>query len=231
VRPHGNEPRLRWSTLAERGGQRLRATRPWSPRQGAASVAVLAIHATIITVAILATRSRDSQTSVRDFVSTWILTPTAPAPKTPNPQSLPPAPSFTIDPIQIEPPKMESVPMPPAGTSGAIDWTMEAERAAAAISAGPKGRQFGSRPGSGFQEEQPHPPPAHQPGEGYRDEFGNSVVWVNDRCYAVSEPGTFGTPDFLSRARPTYTVCIDRSAPEGELFKDLPAYKKRHPQQ
>ena len=203
----------------------------WNPRLGVASVAVLAIHATIIVVAILATRSQDSQTSARDFVSAWILTPTVPARETTSPQPSPPATAFAISPIEIQSPKMESVPVAPVDIGGAIDWTMEAERAAAAITTGPKHRQFGSHPGSGFQDEHTHAPPAHQPGEGYRDEFGNSVVWLNDRCFVVSETGTFGTPDFLARSRPTRTVCIDKSVPAGELFKDLPAYKKRHPQQ
>jgi hypothetical protein len=205
----------------------LGGTKTWSLRQGLASIAVLMIHVAIIAVA---TRTRYSQPSVRDFVSTWILLPTAPTPKTSSPKPLPRTPSFMINPIRIEPPKIESVPIPSAETGGTIDWTIEAERAAAAISNAPKTREFGSHPRADSQQEQQHPTPAHQAGEGYRDPYGNSVTWVNDRCYVVSERAALGTPDVLARSRPTYTVCVDQSAPEGELFKDLPAYKKHHPQ-
>jgi hypothetical protein len=135
-----------------------------------------------------------------------------------------------INPMQIEPPKIESVPLPSAETGGTIDWTVEAQRTAAAISDAPKAREFGSHPGTGLQQEQQHSTPAHQPGEGYRDPYGDSVVWVNDSCYVVSESPALGAPEVFSRSRPTRTVCVDQSAPEGELFKDLPAYKKHHPQ-
>jgi len=56
-------------------------------------------------------------------------------------------------------------------------------------------------------------------------------VWVSDRCYIVAEPAPLGTPDVIARSRVTRTVCTTPHGPwEGELFKDLPAYKKYHPQ-
>ena len=135
-----------------------------------------------------------------------------------------------IQPIPIEPPTIESVPIPPTGMGTTIDWTNEAERAATAISTAPKAREFGLHPRADPRQEQQHPTPAHQAGEGFRDLYGNNVVWVSDRCYVVSERTAGGTPDVLARSRPTHTVCVDAGASEGELFKDLPAYKKYHPQ-
>jgi len=134
-----------------------------------------------------------------------------------------------INPIKIEPPEIELVPIPPEVTGRTIDWAMEAERAAAAISNAPKTREFGSHREANSQQKQQHPAPAHQVGEGYRDPYGNTIIWVSDKCYVVSERGVLGAPDVLARSRPTYTTCVDTSAPEGELFKDLPAYKKLHP--
>jgi hypothetical protein len=204
----------------------LEGTKTGRLRQGVVSVAVLMIHVSLISVA---TRSRYSQPSIRDVVSTWIVLPTAPLSKTSSQQPLTHAPGFTINPIRIELPNTESVPIPPADSGSAIDWTVEAERAAAALSNAPKPREFGSFPRADSQETPVHPTPAHHAAEQYRDPYGNSVVWVSDRCYVVSERAALGMPGVLAQSRPTHTVCVDPSAPEGELFKDLPAYKKYHP--
>lgn len=76
-----------------------------------------------------------------------------------------------------------------------------------------------------------HPPEAiHRAGESYRDANGNNVAWVTDDCYVISAAPPLGTPDVFSRMTPTRTVCMNRSAPEGQLFKDLEAYKKYHPE-
>jgi hypothetical protein len=206
----------------------LGGTRVLNLRRGVASLAALAIHVAIITIVIVNSRSQDPPSLIRDFVSTWILLPSAPATEASNSKPLPRAPLFIIDPIQIEPLKTESVPMPSADTSRAIDWTMEAQRTAAAITNVPKARELD--PETDFRREQ-RPTPTHQAGDGYRDPYGNTVVWVNDRCYVVSESPALGTPDVFLRSRPTRTACVDQSAPEGELFKDLPAFKKHHPQQ
>jgi len=121
------------------------------------------------------------------------------------------------------------VPIPPTDAGRAIDWTVEAERAAAALSNAPKPREFGAFPRADSQEMPAHPTPAHHAGEQYRDPYGNTVVWVSDRCYVVSERAALGMPGVLAQSRPTHTVCVDPRGPEGELFKDLPAYKKYHP--
>ena len=76
-----------------------------------------------------------------------------------------------------------------------------------------------------------HPPEAiHRAGESYRDANGDNVAWVTDNCYVISAAPPLGTPDVFARMTPTRTVCIHPSAPEGQLFKDLQAYKKYHPE-
>jgi len=199
-------------------------------RRGVGFVAVLGVHIAIIRIAILTSHAWYSQPSVGDFVSTWILLPTVPSPKTSTPKLLPSAPSFTINPIQIEPRKTESAPVSSAETGGTVDWTLESQRAADAILNAPKPREFGSQPRADSQRAAQYPPAPHQTGEGYRDPYGDSVVWLNDKCYVVSESPALGTPDVFARSQPTHTVCVDPSAPEGEQFKGLSAYKKHHPQ-
>ena len=204
----------------------MEGTKTGRLRQGIVFVTVLMVHVSFIAVAM---RTRYSQPPVRDVVSTWIVLPTAPFPKTSNPQPLTHAPASMINPIPIELPNTESVPIPPTDAGRAIDWTAEAERAAAALSNAPKPREFGSFPRADSQEKPVHPTPAHHAGEQYRDPYGNTVVWVSDRCYVVSERAALGMPGVLAQSRPTHTVCVDPRGPEGELFKDLPAYKKYHP--
>jgi hypothetical protein len=209
----------------------LGSARTWSLRNGFGFIAVLVTHVAIVSVVILTSRIRYSQLPARDFVSTWIPLSTAPAPKFSTPKPLSRTPSFTIDPIQIEPPKIESLPSPAVETGRAVDWTMEAQRAVTAQSSAPKTRELGAHPRADSHREQQYPPAAHQAGEEYRDAYGDTVVWLNDRCYVVSESPALGAPDVLARSQPTHTVCVDPSAPEGELFKSLPAYKRYHPQQ
>ena len=203
----------------------MEGTKTGRLRQGVVSVTVLMVHVSFIAVAI---RTRYSQPPVRDVVSTWIVLPTDPFPKTSNPHPLTHAPASLINPTRIELPNTESLATLPTDPGKAIDWTVEAARAAAALSNAPKPRELGSFPRADTQEMPVHPTPAHHAGEQYRDLYGNTVVWVSDRCYVVSERAALGMPGVLAQSRPTHTVCVDPRAPEGELFKDLPAYKKYH---
>jgi hypothetical protein len=119
----------------------------------------------------------------------------------------------------------------PLGADTAIDWVAEARRAAAAaaVTGARRVREFGRNPADSG-----HAPlrslPAHEAGEQYRTEDGAWIVWVSDRCYIVSEVPPLGLPQVLARSIPTRTVCQGDSEPRGDLFKDLPAYQKYHPQ-
>jgi hypothetical protein len=124
---------------------------------------------------------------------------------------------------------MEPIQVPSEEDHGITDWSTQGQEAAAAILNAPKKREFvnpatvapAQRP-SGSQLK-------HRAGDQERDAWGNKAVWVNDHCYVVSEAPPLGTPDVFARMAPTRTVCVDSGA-EGQLFKDLAAYKKNHPQ-
>ncbi|MGH8267530.1 MAG: hypothetical protein ACRETS_09440 [Steroidobacteraceae bacterium] len=105
-----------------------------------------------------------------------------------------------------------------------IDWVAQARRAAAAVTSARSFREFSRNPRSDFGQEVLHSSPAHEAGEQYRLEDGEWIVWVSARCYIVSEPA-LGLPGLLPN-----TVCQGDSQPRGDLFKDLPAYQKYHPQ-
>lgn len=121
-------------------------------------------------------------------------------------------------------------PSAPTEDSGnAIDWNLEKERVAGSSVQNPKYRRFGARPSPDLDG--PHRSrPSHTAGESYRDMYGDTVVWINARCYMVSEAPQLGTPEVFKHLQPTRAACIREGPSEGELFKDLPEYKKRHPQ-
>ena len=197
-------------------------------RRASAFTVVLVIHLALVVFMSRQYRREPSSAEPQDFVGTWIALTLDPTPRasgnlTPRQTVLPP-----FIPVQIEVPEVAPITVPDAST--AIDWMTEAHTSAVAVSVPSKVRSLGQLPEVGSSEK---PPPAqivHHAGESYRDSDGNHVAWVNDNCYVVSELPPLGTPDVLARMIPTHTVCRDQSAPEGELFRDLDAYKKRHPQ-
>lgn len=117
---------------------------------------------------------------------------------------------------------------PIAGTRAPVDWWGEAERVirerSRAATDRPDDRRIDLHLGSGSEA------PAHYAGESYRDELGNKIVWVSEKCYLESDPPPPGTPAAFEHATSTRTVCPgDSNAPRGDLFKDLPEYRKYAP--
>ena len=124
---------------------------------------------------------------------------------------------------------MPTSPVVSENSSGAINWDLEKQRVAGAIVQPPKTSMFDSHPRS--QVEEPHHnQPVHHAGESYRDVYGDTVVWISESCYVVSEAPELGIPEAFRRVQPSRTRCIRQGPAEGEMFKDLPEYKKRHPQ-
>jgi hypothetical protein len=167
-----------------------------------------------------------------DFVPTLIFLPSTPRPAATRRR--PPIPNESA---AISIPKPAATPPLPApvesGAGTSIDWIAEAERAARAAIAAPRARAFGEIPRApDWAKSAPAPPsPKHEFGEQYRLATGELMVWVSDRCFIVSEPPPLGMPDVIARSLGTRMGCQPPAGPqEGELFKDLPAYKKYHPQ-
>jgi hypothetical protein len=205
----------------------LEGARTWNLRRAGALAVVLAIHIALIAVVVFSFRGPYSSSPVQDFISTWIALPTVAVARPSSPWRSQQAPSSPISPIQIELPKVELVPIPPEDPGGIVDWAEEARTEGANLRDVPKTREFGVLPRAQFDGPTPSAS-IHRAGESFRDAEGNKTVWVTDSCYIVSEAPPLGTPDALARMQPTHTECVDRSPPEGELFKDLSAYKKPH---
>jgi hypothetical protein len=197
-------------------------------RRAITLAAVAALHILLLTALVLGLRTQVSPPSVETFISTLIVLPQPARPPVRMRPALPRNPTMAAEPIQIETP-----PLPPASLSpraeARIDWAAEARRAAERVIAAPKRRGFG-RPRAERARALEHPQPAHHAGESYRDEFGDRVYWVSDTCFITSEralPGALTAPGGPPLPR---MACLGPDAPTGELFNNLPAYKKYHPE-
>jgi hypothetical protein len=203
-------------------------------RRGVALSAAIAIHAVLVTAFVAGLRARISTSSVEEFISTWIVLPSQPEPPrfrrhAPRPQT----PSLALRPILVEPLALLPQVLSPHSVDRRIDWDAEAKRAAERVAAAPRLHEFGRPPADPASEE--HPSPAHHAGEGYQDVYGDRVYWVSDNCYMVSENALLASVAALNAPGPIpgalpRTACIGANGPTGDLFKDLRAYRKYHPQ-
>jgi hypothetical protein len=130
----------------------------------------------------------------------------------------------------VEPPPLAPLPItPPRDEGTAIDWAGEAHEVAVSEAEKLTGRERRARDGNDGSADAPAHGPTHQAGEQYRTETGDSIVWISDRCYVISENPSLGTPPSMAGSKPTRTVCKrDSDEARGDLFKDVPAYRKHH---
>lgn len=112
-----------------------------------------------------------------------------------------------------------------------IDWEAEAhqqvEQAAAAMNA-QKPKSFDEhKPLESLKDDSPTP--EHYAGEQYYGGDGKIVVWISPSCYQTSD--AVRLPGIAGQGGGVQTYCRQKShRPNGQLFKDLDAYKKYQPQ-
>ena len=203
----------------------------WGLRRGIAFAAVVTLHAGLVITLTVAFRTPTSPSSSTEFISALIFLSARPPPATSSNPRRPQVAHKTSPAAPLEPP----TPLPaainfPLGADTVIDWAAEARRAAAGVTGAHNVREFGRTPGAGSGHAPQRSSPAHAAGEQYRTADGAWIVWVSDRCYIVSEVPPLGLPQVLARSIPARRVCQGDSEPRGDLFKDLPAYRKYHPQ-
>jgi hypothetical protein len=203
----------------------------WSLR-GGAFAAVVALHAFLVIALTVILRHPTQSSSAANFVSTLIFLSTPVPPVASTEQRRPQVANEVHALAPVEPPAVTPPPQIrfPSDVDTSIDWSAEAQRAAAAATIAPNAREFGRPAWAGPEQGLPHSAPAHMAGDQYRDQEGQWIAWVSDRCYLVSGVPPLGLPDVLARSIPTRTVCQGDSAPRGDLFKDLTAYRTYHPQ-
>jgi hypothetical protein len=194
--------------------------------RGVALVAVVLLHVGLVVVLGLAMRNRPGA-APPDSVTTLIVLDMPPA----TPEVRLPAsrkPTFAVPSTAIAVPPLPSQPQ-----TAPTDWEAAARGAAAATQPA-AARSLDHNPATEAPQASPSPSAVvHHAGEQYRDPAdGTSIVYLSDHCYIVSTAAPMGTADVLARAGTTRTVCKgDPGWSRPDLFKDLPAYHRYHPQQ
>jgi hypothetical protein len=201
--------------------------------------AVATTHVALIAVLIAVSRGRTAGHADEPAPTVVFFVPQLQERTPPPPRrvSVPRPDRVTVP--QNTPAPEATLPAPEEESSTAIhpdvDWYREAGRTVAKIA-----RAEAAKRGSKVAPEE-HDAPSkrpwwprgvHRAGEEGRDRAtGETIEWISDRCFVASTAPPLGTPDFLARARISRAGCTDPSAgaARGDLFDNLPAYKKLHP--
>jgi hypothetical protein len=203
-------------------------------RRYVAVVIVGAVH--ILTLAIFIQARGTSHGSEEDTApwTTLFFIPAEVVQRPPPAKVKPKSPSAIASPLVPlrAPEALSPITITPSASASApqsnVDWMSELRNTAAdAIKdrTGP-GKPTDDAPST---PDSLWPAPLHHAGEQYTLETGELVVWVSDSCYMVSEPPLAGTPNAFAHLALTHTQCTGGPGPRSDLFKDLQAYKKRHP--
>jgi hypothetical protein len=205
------------------------APQRWGRSRYVALLAVLALHVTLLTGLMIAAKTRLLTAPAAPPIELLILpqktAPTVPSPPTAsdrhkkvtaNPLSLPPD-ALTV----VSPNVASDVAGPP------VDWSQEAHIAAASIAKGaPALNDTITAPKSNSPFAAPL---AHHKGEQIPTADGRWMVYVTDDCYQLSKSMTSVT-NATNNGMSLQTYCTRHSKkPRGDLFDQLPAYKKLHP--
>jgi hypothetical protein len=206
----------------------MHAPQRWGRSRYLAFFVVLALHGALLTGLMIAAKTRFLTTPAAPPIELLIL------PQNVVP-TLPPPPTLSdrrkkVAATPLSPPLDALTVVTPNSTSevaGPIDWSQEAHNAAASI----------SRSAPALHDTIPAPsstspfaaPPAHHKGEQIPTADGRWIVYVSDDCYQVSKSITSVT-NATNNGMSLQTYCTRHSKkPRGDLFDQLPAYKKLHP--
>jgi hypothetical protein len=198
---------------------------------------VLALHVVILAAVLVFSRTRFWRAPASPPLEILSLqAPTAALPPVPQPVKppnhrdvplpTPSAPTATSAPTLSAPtaPAAPASPGPPA-----IDWNREAS-IVAAIKGGEAATDAGGAAGAAPSVAPPfEPPPLHYKGEEIPAGNGDTIVFVSSSCYVVS-PKFPPIVNASNTGKPQQIYCIRKNkTARGDLFKDLPVYKKLHP--
>jgi hypothetical protein len=197
----------------------------WGRTRYAALLFVCALHVVLVIALLIAAKSRILFTSIPNPIELVFLPRHAVPEISPPPASmdqskraarsvLPPSTAIAFDPSGTS---AESVGPP-------VDWGQEARSVAAGI----------ARRGAPEQLQRPTPsssspfalPPPHHKGDQIPTSDGRWIVYVSEDCYQVSKSITSIT-NATNTGIAIQTYCNRRSKePRGDLFNQLPAYKR-----
>jgi len=192
--------------------------------------AVITLHSAVLTALFLAPKTRIATPT--SMAPTELLT----LPRSMRRQEPIPPPSLVTPDLQVGPQLLPPMILSDAiaeihaadgndsGTT--IDWAQEAHEAAKRYAEHIRNEPSAAEPTaiSPFRQAAPH----HK-GEQIPTAEGRSMVFVSENCYQFSKEITY-IENKTNTGKKIQTYCNRRSkTPRGDLFEQLPAYKRLHP--
>ena len=201
----------------------------WGISRYAAFLGVLALHVAVLTGLIIAAKTHLSKGPAVIPIELLFVPPNA-APTTPPPPTVAERRKKVSTVPVPQPPEVLTVITPDSTSAVAgprIDWSQEAHDVAARIAEDTSALEAAKHPAlsnSPFAA-----PPPHQKGDQIPTADGRWMVFVSEDCYQLSKEITHITNATNTGAK-IQTYCNRKSKePRGDLFNQLPAYKKYHP--
>jgi len=203
----------------------------WRPSRYGVLLVVLAFHVTLIALLVASSKTLRLSVPTMTLIEVVFLPPVTAQRVRTNTSPSPPLDKTRITPSVDATLTLSPELVPAVGTFGVpIDWVDQAHTVADSIVANTDAHEGGSPPDLTAQQKSIFPePPAHHAGEQHRLDTGEWIVFISDNCYQISS-AIQTVPTALDNGFGRSTFCLDNSStPRGDLFDQLPAYKRYHP--
>lgn len=205
----------------------------WGLPRHVALVIVLALHAAVLAVLLMAPGPRYTFLSMDDPVELLYLPP-PPVPKI-RPENSHPQRLSGDTAIWVAPLVLGAASPSPASPSSAspgnglgVDWKAEARRAVQAFEIRRREPSTDSSLSGSPAEEHWWPRAYHHAGEQYKTVTGDWIVWINASCYQIASSAANAAIGVLL----PQTVCPgESSTARGDLFDKTTAYQKVRPKE
>jgi hypothetical protein len=206
-------------------------SKAWRPSRYGVLLVVLAIHMAIIAFLVASSKTLRLLLPTATLIEVPLLPPATAQRVRTNTSPSPPLDMTRVTPSVDATLSLSPKLVPAIGTFGVpIDWADQAHTVADSIAANTDAREGGLPPDLTTPQKSIFPePPAHHAGEQHRLDTGEWIVFISDNCYQISS-SIPAVPTALENGIGRSTFCLDDSnTPRGNLFDQLSAYKRYHP--
>ena len=206
-------------------------SKAWRPSRYGVLLVVLAIHVAIIAFLVASSKTLRLLLPTATLIEVPFLPPATAQRVRTNTSPSPPLDMTRVAPSVDATLSLSPELVPAMGTFGVpMDWADQAHTVADSIAANTDAREGRLAPDLTTPQKSIFPePPAHHAGEQHRLDTGEWIVFISDNCYQISS-SISAVPTALDNGTGRSTFCLDNSnAPRGDLFDQLSAYKRYHP--
>jgi hypothetical protein len=203
----------------------------WRPSRYRVLLVVLAFHVIAIAFLIASSKTLRLLLPAATFIEVAPLPPAAAQRVRTDTSPSPPMELTRVTPSVDAILSLSPELVPALGTFGVpIDWDDQAHAVADTIVANTDARESPLAPDLTAPQKSIFPePPAHHAGEQHKLDTGEWIVFISDNCYQISS-AIPTAPGALDNGIGQSTFCLDGSStPRGDLFDQLSAYKRQHP--